>query len=409
MNNKAHSEKQHSNTQKKNNWGVLIGAAFLMATSAIGPGFITQTAVFTEKYKANLGFIILLTIIVNVVAQLNIWRVIGVSGLRGQDIANKTLPGLGIFLAVLICIGGLAFNIGNIAGAGLGLNVIFGVDAKIGAAISAIIAVIIFTSKEAGKAMDNFTKVLGVLMIIVVGYVAFKTRPPVGEMIVSTFVPTKFDFLPFITLVGGTVGGYITFAGGHRLIDANIIGEENLGEINKSSLIGILVASLMRILLFAAVLGVVLNIGKPLGTENPAAEAFRLGAGKLGYKFFGVVLWSAAISSVVGSAYTSVSFLKTLAPIFDKHTSKFIIGFIAISTMIFLTIGKPVKLLILAGSLNGLILPIALGIILIASRRKDIVGEYKHAKWLMYLGYIVVILALIAGYQSMSKIAALLK
>ena len=89
----------------------------------------------------------------------------------------------------------------------------------------------------------------------------------------------------------------------------------------------------MRILLFAAVLGVVVNIGKPLGTVNPAAEAFRLGAGNLGYMFFGVVLWSAALTSVVGSAYTSVSFLKTLAPVFEKHTSKFIIGFIAISTL----------------------------------------------------------------------------
>ena len=119
---------------------------------------------------------------------------------------------------------------------------------------------------------------------------AFKTHPPVGEMIARTFVPTKFEFLPFITLVGGTVGGYITFAGGHRLIDAGITGEEHLGEITKSSVLGITIASLMRILLFAAVLGVVVNIGKPLGTVNPAAEAFRLGAGNLGYMFFGVVL-----------------------------------------------------------------------------------------------------------------------
>ena len=407
MSNNLNSDNQ--NIKKKSNWGVLFGAAFLMATSAIGPGFMIQTAVFTETYKANLGFIILLTIIVNVVAQLNIWRVIGVSGLRAQDIANKTLPGLGIFLAILICLGGFAFNIGNIAGAGLGLNVIFGLDAKIGAIISAVIAIILFTSKEAGKAMDSFTKVLGVLMIIVIGYVAIKTSPPVGEMIAGTFTPTKFEFLPFVTLVGGSVGGYITFAGGHRLIDAKITGKENLGEITKSSIIGIFIASLMRILLFAAVLGVVVNIGKSLGTVNPAAEAFRLGAGNLGYKFFGVVLWSAAITSVVGSAYTSVSFLRTLAPVFEKHTSKFIIGFIAISTIVFITIGKPVKLLILAGSLNGLILPIALGIILIASNNKKIIGDYKHSKLLLYTGYIVVILSIIAGYQSMNGIVALFK
>jgi len=407
MNN--NSNKQQTNIKKKSNWGVLIGASFLMATSAIGPGFLTQTAVFTETFKANLGFIILLTVIVDFVAQLNIWRVIGVSGLRAQDIANKTLPGLGIFLAVLICIGGFAFNIGNIAGAALGLNVLFGLNTQIGAVISAVVAIIIFSSKEAGKAMDTFAKVLGVLMLILIGYVAFKTQPPVGEMITRTFVPTGFAFLPFITLVGGTVGGYITFAGGHRLIDAGITGKEHLGEITKSSVLAITIASLMRILLFAAVLGVVVNIAKPLGTINPAAEAFRLGAGNFGYMLFGVVLWAAALTSVVGSAYTSVSFLKTLAPIFEKHTSKFIIGFIVISTFIFLTIGKPVKLLVVAGSLNGLILPIALGIILIASTKKNIVGDYKHSKWLMYLGYIVVILAVIAGYQSLGGIVALFK
>ena len=32
--------------EKKKGGGALLGAAFLMATSAIGPGFLTQTAQF---------------------------------------------------------------------------------------------------------------------------------------------------------------------------------------------------------------------------------------------------------------------------------------------------------------------------------------------------------------------------
>ena len=36
---------------KESNWSVLLGAAFLMATSAIGPGFLTQTTVFTGNAK----------------------------------------------------------------------------------------------------------------------------------------------------------------------------------------------------------------------------------------------------------------------------------------------------------------------------------------------------------------------
>jgi len=393
-------------TNKKTNWSVLLGAAFIMATSAIGPGFLTQTAVFTQTYGSSFGFMILITIIVDIIAQLNIWRVIGVSGLRGQDVSNKVLPGLGIFVAVLVCLGGLAFNIGNVAGAGLGLNVMFGINAKLGAAISAAIAIVIFTVKQVGKAMDKFAQILGGLMILVVAYVAVVSGPPMGEVVLRTFAPIKFDFLPVVTLVGGTVGGYITFAGGHRLIDAGITGEENVGQITKSSVSGIAIASVMRILLFLAVFGVVAK-GIKLDPANPPASAFKLGAGMLGYKFFGVVLWSAAITSVVGAAYTSVSFLKTLAPVFEKYFSKIIIGFIIVSTLIFLTIGQPVKLLILAGSLNGLILPVTLGTILIASTKTSIVKNYKHPKWLLYTGILVVIIAVIAGYQSLQGIVKL--
>src|SRR5918993_6067012 len=97
-----------------------VGAAFLMATSAIGPGFLTQTAVFTAQLGASFGFAILVSVVFDLGAQLNIWRVIAVSGRRAQDIANAVLPGLGHLLAGLVALGGLAFNVGNVAGAGLG-------------------------------------------------------------------------------------------------------------------------------------------------------------------------------------------------------------------------------------------------------------------------------------------------
>ena len=116
------------NNKSNFNWSVLLGAAFLMATSSIGPGFLTQTTVFTQTLLASFGFVILISIILDIGAQLNVWRVIGVSGKRGQDVANMVMPGLGYLVSLLIVMGGLGFNIGNIAGAGLGFNVIFGLD-----------------------------------------------------------------------------------------------------------------------------------------------------------------------------------------------------------------------------------------------------------------------------------------
>lgn len=388
--------------QRISNISALIGAATIMATSAVGPGFLTQTAQFTGEFAASFAFVILLSIILDIGAQVNVWRVIGVSGMRGQDIANKVVPGLGYFVALIVALGGLAFNIGNVGGAALGLNVLCGLNVKYGAIICGIAGSMIFLSKEAGAIVDKLTRTLVVLMIIIVAYVAIKTQPPVGEALIRSVAPKniKILLLPIVTLLGGTVGGYITFAGGHRLIDSGITGIGNVKKITNAAVLGVFIASIMRVLVFLAVLGVV-SKGIALDPSNPAASAFKSGAGMVGYKLFGVVLLSASINTVIGAAYTSVSFLKTLHPFIGKNEKYFIVGFIVFSTMIVAFIGKPANLLILAGALNGLILPITIGVILVASRRKDIVGEYKHPTWLLLFGMLIVVIAGYAGVMSL--------
>ena len=400
-----------NNVEKKSkNSSVLLGAAFIMATSAIGPGFLVQTAKFTNDVKANFGFVILVSVLLAMIVQLNVWRVLCVSELRGQDVANKLLPGLGYFVAFLVALGGLVFNIGNVGGSALGFNALLGIPKMAGYFISGGVAITIFLLKNATKAMDMLTKVLGGCMIVVIFIVILIVKPPIGLAVKDTFVPSESvsNLIPAIlTLLGGTVGGYITFSGAHRLIDAKITKEENLAEINRSSIMGIGIATLVRVLLFLAVLGVVIK-GITLAAENPAADAFRQGAGEIGYRFFGLVLLSAAITSIVGAAYTSVSFLKTFNKNIEKHEKWVIIGFIIVSTIIMAIAGNPATLLILAGSLNGLILPVTLGICLVASQNKSIMGEnYRHPKVLLILGIIVVLITAYLGVVSLGSLAKL--
>ena len=371
------------------NRNVLLGAAFLMATSAIGPGFLTQTTVFTQSLGASFGFVILTSIIIDIGVQLNIWRVIAVSEKRAQDIANILLPGLGSFISVLIILGGLAFNIGNIAGAGLGLHALFGIPVVTGAIISAAIAIGIFLIKEAGSAMDRFAQVMGFIMILAIIYIAISSSPPLEEAVLRTFVPANIDLITILTLVGGTVGGYITFSGGHRLLDAGIKGKHAIKEVSRSAVMGISVASLVRVFLFLSSLGVVVK-GLTIDPGNPTGSVFQLAAGNIGYRLFGLVMFSAAVSSVIGSAYTSVSFMKSFSPAIHKNENRIIIAFISISTVIFAVVGKPVTLLIMAGAANGLILPITLATILLAAYKTRVVGDYKHPLWLTIFGILVV-------------------
>jgi Mn2+/Fe2+ NRAMP family transporter len=368
---------------------VLIGAAFLMATSAIGPGFLTQTAVFTDKLKAAFAFAILVSILIDIIVQMNIWRILGVSGKRAQDVANEVFPGLGYFLAFLVALGGLVFNIGNVGGAAMGL------------------AIALFLNKEMGKAMDNFTKVLGVVMIAMVLFMVFKTQPPVALALKETVLPSTIDWMTILTLVGGTVGGYITFAGAHRIIDAGITGMDNIKHISSGSVKAISITGIMRYLLFLAILGVIAT-GATLDPKNPPASAFLIGAGQIGYRIFGVILWCAAITSVVGASYTSISFLRTLFSKVEQYSRYWIIGFICVSSGIFATMGNPVALLIVAGSLNGLILPVSLGVTLLAAFNKKIVGpDYHHPKVLAALGWIMVLFTAWMGFKSLAGIAKL--
>lgn len=382
---------------KNNSLSVLLGAAFIMATSAIGPGFLTQTSHYTDLLKGSFGFVILISCILSLMVQINVWRVVCISGMHGQDIANKLLPGLGILLSLLIGAGGIVFTIGNVGGGALGFQTLFGLPQPVGILITGIIAIGIFLIPNATKAMDMISKILGISTIVIIFVIILVVHPPFGTALKETFLPSAgiSDLGDGIrTLLGGTVGGYITFAGAHRLLDANITGKENEKQITSSSVMGIIIASVVRILLFLAVLGVVsVSSGLILDESNPASDAFRRGAGEIGYRLFGIILLSASVTATIGCSYTTISFIKTLHPWLEKHTRLITGLFIGLCTFLMFVIGRPANLLILAGTLNGLIIPLILVICLVGATRSDIMGKnYKHPRWMTICGIITVII-----------------
>lgn len=394
--------------------GALIAAIFLMATSAIGPGFITQTATFTTKLGSAFAFAILASILIDFVVQLNIWRIVTLTKMRASDIANAAIPGTGYVLAILVIVGGLFFNIGNIGGGGLGLNALLGLDPKLGGSISALLAIGIFLSHRAGVAIDRVIVVAGLMMIVLTVYVAFVSQPPVGDAFFQTFLPSTIDFATITTIVGGTVGGYITYSGAHRLLDKGTVGIENLGAVNRAALTGIAVTGVMRYVLFLAILGVVASgvvIDVTGAGANPAAQAFQAAAGDVGMRIFGAIFWAAAITSVIGAAYTSVSFVTVFKKDMTERARNIAtVIFIAVSLFFYIIITTPpAQMLVFVGGLNGLILPIGLTIFIYAGwARSDLMGGYRYPRWLLILGALTCALTWYMGYKSIGPIFALL-
>ncbi|HEY0645303.1 MAG TPA: hypothetical protein VGD39_17930, partial [Nocardioides sp.] len=103
----------------------------------------------------------------------------------------------------------------------------------------------------------------------------------------------------------------------------------------------------------------------------------------------------------------SVSFLSGLLKGDHRRRNFAVVAFIAICAALFLALGKaPVTLLILAGALNGLILPVGLAVILwVAARRwQDLLGGYRYPKWLLAIGVLVWLLTLYLGWESLGGI-----
>jgi Mn2+/Fe2+ NRAMP family transporter len=376
-----------------------------MATSAIGPGFLTQTAVFTGQLGADLAFAILVSVLLALAVQLNVWRVLGASGRRAPELASAVVPGLGPVLVAFVFLGGLVFNVGNVAGCGLGLAV-YGVPAGAGAALSVAFVALLLASPLAGAAMDRVARGLGLLMILLTAGVMIASRPDVGAALRSSVWPGRLEVLPIVTLLGGTVGGYIPFSGAHRLLDAGVSGPGAVGRLTRSAVLGVCVAALMRVLFFLAVLGVV-GHGATLDPANPPASAFRLGAGEWGYRFFGVVLWSAALTSIVGCTYTSLSFVESLWPPLARRRGAAVTAFLSVSLGLFLWLGRPVRLLILGGALNGLVLPVTLLVTLLAARHRHLLAGYRHPRWLEAAGWAALLGATAAAVLSLGELRRL--
>jgi Mn2+/Fe2+ NRAMP family transporter len=339
----------------------LFAAAMIMATSAIGPGFLTQTTVFTEQLRYNFGFIILLSIAIDIIAQVTIWKTLSYGNRPVQSFAADIHPALSFLLILGISLGGLIFNIGNLAGTGLGIAAMTDTSPAIGTFLSALVAGSIFYSKSALPKLDTLVKTLGVLMLVLLIVMIFLSDLDFGKLLHYTLLPEKVDIKATLTLVGGTVGGYITFAGAQRLLDSGLTGPANQDKVARSAYQGIVFTGAFRFMLYVGVLSTVVA-GVGLSGENPTASVFEAYFGSWGMRLFGLMIWAASLTSVLGATYTSMAFLKDLYPIFQKRVTP--LFFIGISLLVYLSYDKPVKLLLMAGYVNSFILPLALGVVL---------------------------------------------
>ena len=146
--------------------------------------------------------------------------------------------------------------------------------------------------------------------------------------------------------------------------------------------------------------------GAKLDPASQAASAFEHAADEVGLRVFGIVLWAASITSVIGASYTSVSFLTSRTRTKERTRSLMVVAFIVITTVIYVSIGTaPVTLLIFAGAFNGLLLPVGISVVLWAAwRRADLLHGYDYPRWLLAIGALAWLLTIYLAFKSIGPV-----
>ena len=128
-------------------------------------------------------------------------------------------------------------------------------------------------------------------------------------------------------------------------------------------------------------------------------------------RVFGIILWAASITSVIGASYTSVSFLAGFSRRLearpqpgDRGLHRLLGGDLPGARA-----RPPSRCWSSPARFNGLILPVGFAIILwVAARRIDLLRGYPYPKWLLAIGVVVWLLTVYLGWNSLGGIEDLL-
>ncbi len=391
---------------KKLGPGVLVAAAF------IGPGTITACTIAGVGFGYALLWAMLLSIIATIILQEMSARVgvITQKGLAEVIRDQLTIPWLrylvmGIILSAIV-IGNTAYEAGNISGATLGLQVLFG--SNYAPLYPWIIGFIAFMLLYLGsyKTLEKVFISLVLLMSISFVLTAVFTKPDIKEVLLGLFIPTipNDSLFNIIALVGTTVVPYNLF------LHASLIREkwnssDDLKSVRRDTFLSIGLGGLVSI---AIIISAAAINSAEVKDALDLAKGLEPLYGKSAKYLMGIGLFAAGITSAItaplAAAYVANSCFGWNTHVTDARFRIvwMVVLFIGVISLSFGV--RPIVIIQFAQVANGLLLPI-IGIILIwIVNKTSVLGDFKNSVWQNLPAIIIIILVIVLGAKSILSV-----
>jgi len=395
---------------KKLGPGVLVAAAF------IGPGTVTACTLAGVDFGFNLLWAMLLSIIATFIlqemsARLGIVTQKGLADVIKQELYNPIIRNSVIALIFsAIIIGNASYEAGNIGGAVLGMEALFGINysSLYPFVLGGVAFVLLFLGSY--KALEKVFIFLVLIMSLSFVMTAILTKPNMWELIKGLFLPTvpENGILSIIALVGTTVVPYNLFLHA-ALVSEKWKSKDDLKLAKRDTLISIMLGGMVSISIIISAAAI-----NSLEVNNvmDMAKALEPLYGSAALYFLGIGMFAAGITSSItaplAAAYVANSCFGWNAGLKDTKF-RMIWMIILFLGVFFLSFGiKPIEIIKFAQITNGLLLPIIAVFLLWVVNRIGVMGKYKNTTMQNVFGILIILLSVLLGAKSILTVLGLL-
>ena len=386
--------------------GVLIAAAF------IGPGTVTACILAGVGFGYALLWAMVLSIVATIVlqgmaARLGIVTQQGLADVIKQELKTKWLRFgvVGIILAAIV-VGNAAYEAGNLGGAVLGMQALFGNEYSL--VYPYIIGSIVFFLLYLGsyKVLEKVFVALVLVMSFSFILTALLTGPDLLAVLEGLFVPKipQDGILTIIALVGTTVVPYNLF------LHASLVSEkwktiDGLPAARRDTIVAVVLGGFVSICIIISA-AVITNT--EVNTVMDMAQALEPLYGASARYFMGAGLFAAGITSAItaplAAAYVANSCFGWKASLKDSRF-RFVWMLILGLGIFFLSFNiTPIEIIKFAQIANGILLPVIAVFLLWVVNRTSVMGAYKNTRFQNILGILIIALAIILGAKSILKV-----
>lgn len=393
-----------------------IGPGVLVAAAFIGPGTVTACTLAGVEFGYALLWAMLLSVLATIVlqemsARLGIITQKGLADVIKQELKipwiRKTV--IAIILGAIV-IGNAAYEAGNIGGATLGLEAIFG---EIYTSFYPwIIGICAFVLLYLGsyKILEKVLVSLVIVMSLSFLVTAIITRPDLVTVLKGLLIPSvpSESVLTIIALVGTTVVPYNLF------LHASLVSEkwkspDDLKAVKNDTYLSIALGGLVSMSIIIA--ATTIQSGEVKNVMD-LAKGLQPLYGDAAKYFMGIGLFAAGVTSAItaplAAAYVANSCFGWKAGL--KHLKFKLVWMIILGVgVIFMSFGiKPIEVIKLAQIANGILLPAIAVFLLWVVNRPTVMGKYKNTMLQNFFGFLIIALAVLLGAKSILKVIGML-